>query len=225
MVQVPRLPRGGSQTLFATGSHEAVGSSGAGKALNLLACGVDAALWCRLGDDAPGRRVRKELEEAGVELLVETDPLGTMQHLNLMDPEGGRVSVFVETGSLDAPVAEPWRGELLRRAATADLVAVTIFEQTRALLAPLREAGVRLWVDVHDHDGVEAYHRDFVEAATYLQVSSVRLPGWRVFAESRLAAGTEVVLCTHGAAGASVLVADGWVEVPPVPVEIGRAHV
>lgn len=219
MVHVPALPRGGSETLFATATHEAVGSSGAGKALNLRACGADVALWCRLGDDEPGRRVRERLERAGVELLVETDPLGTMEHLNLMDPSGGRVSVFLTSGSLETPVGEPWRSALLARAREADIVAVTIFEQTRPLLAPLREAGVRLWVDVHDHDGVNPYHRDFVEAATHLQLSSVSMPAWRSFAESRLAAGTEVVVCTHGAAGASVLTRDGWVEVPAAPVE------
>lgn len=219
MVQVPELPRGHSQTIFATASHEAVGSSGAGKALNLRACGLEVALWCRLGDDEPGRRVREGLERAGVEVLVETDPLGTMQHLNLMDPDGGRVSVFVTRGSLDEPVGEPWREELLRRATSADVVAVTIFEQTRSLLAPLRAAGVALWIDVHDYDGANPYHRDFVEAASFLQLSSVSMPGWRSFGEERLAAGATAVVCTHGRDGASVLTRDGWVEVPATPVE------
>lgn len=219
MVQVPELPHGRSQTIFATGSHEAVGSSGAGKALNLRTCGLEVALWCRLGDDEPGRRVRNDLARAGVEILVETDPLGTMQHTNLMDPHGGRVSIFVTRGSLDEPVGEPWRGELLRRAASADVVAVTIFEQTRSLLAPLREAGVPLWIDVHDHDGTNPYHRDFVEAASFLQLSSVSMPGWRRFAEERLAAGATAVVCTHGPDGASVLTGGGWAEVPAAPVE------
>ncbi|MFK5634178.1 MULTISPECIES: carbohydrate kinase family protein [unclassified Ornithinimicrobium] len=218
MIYLPELPRGGSQTIFATGSHEAVGSSGAGKALNLRACGADVALWCRLGDDEPGRRVRRDLGAAGVELLVEADPAGTMQHTNLMDPDGGRVSIFVESGSLEDPVGEPWRSALVERARSADVVAVTIFEQTRSLLAPLRAAGVPLWVDVHDYDGVAAYHRDFVEAASMLQLSSVALPGWRSFAEGRVEAGTVAVLCTHGAEGASVATVDGWVEVPAVPV-------
>lgn len=219
MVRVPQLPRGGPQTLFADGSHEAVGSSGAGKALNLRACGADVALWCRLGEDEPGRRVRERLERAGVELLVEADPLGTMQHVNLMDPHGDRVSIFVTRGSLDGPVGEPWRSELVRRAVAADVVAVTIFEQTRSLLAPLRDAGVRLWVDVHDYDGTNPYHRDYVDAASFLQLSSVALPGWRAFAEGRVAAGTTAVVCTHGSAGASVATADGWVEVPAAPVD------
>lgn len=218
MLHLPRLPRGGSETIFATGTHEAVGSSGAGKALNLRACGVDVALWCRLGDDEAGEQVRRRLEPAGVELLVDRDPLGTMQHVNLMDPDGGRVSIFASTGSLEVPVGEEWRGELLRRAREVDIVAVTIFEQTRTLLAPLREAGVPLWVDVHDYDGVQAYHRDYVEAASFLQLSSVLLPRWRAFAEERVAAGTTAVICTHGAAGASVLTDDGWVDVPAVPV-------
>lgn len=217
MIQVPDLPRGGSQTLFATGSHEAVGSSGAGKALNLRARDVDVALWCRLGEDAPGDRVREELVAAGVELLVEADPAGTMQHTNLMAPAGGRVSVFVTTGSLQAPVGEPWRSRLLERARQADLVAVTIFEQARSLLAPLRQAGVPLWVDVHDYDGHQDYHRDFVEAATFLQLSSVSLPDWRSFAQDRLSRGTEVVVVTHGADGASVLTEQGWTQVSAVP--------
>lgn len=218
MIRVPELPSGGSRTIFAVGSSEAVGSSGAGKALNLRACGFGAALWCRLGDDEPGRRVRQELWSAGVELLVETDPAGTMQHTNLMDPHGGRVSIFVETGSLDEPVGEPWRSTLVARARAADVVAVTIFEQSRSLLAPLRDAGVPLWIDVHDYDGVADYHRDFVEAASVLQLSTVSLPGWRGFAEGRVGAGTVAVVCTHGADGASVATADGWVEVPAVPV-------
>ena len=219
MIRVPELPRGGSQTLFATGSHEAVGCSGAGKALNLRACGVDVALWCRLGDDEPGTRVREELGAAGVELLVETDPAGTMQHTNLMTVDGERVSVFVTTGSLEDPIGEPWRTLLLERARGADIVAVTIFEQTRSLLAPLRDAGVPLWVDVHDYDGTQAYHRDFVEAATFLQLSSVCLPGWRDFAHERLASGAELVVVTHGSQGASVLTSHGWHEVAAVPVQ------
>ncbi|WP_122260762.1 carbohydrate kinase family protein [Ornithinimicrobium cerasi] len=218
MVRVPELPRGGPQTIFAEGSHEALGSSGAGKALNLRVCGMEAALWCRLGRDEPGRRVREALSRAGVEALVEDDPAGTMEHVNLMDPAGGRVSVFVVRGSLDEPVGEPWRSELIRRAVGADVVAVTIFEQTRSLLAPLRAAGVPLWVDVHDHDGVDPYHRDYVEAASFLQLSSVAMPGWRSFAEGRVRAGATAVVCTHGADGASVVTAEGWVEVPAVPV-------
>lgn len=219
MVQVPHLPHGASETLFAEGSHEAVGSSGAGKALNLRAEGLDVALWCRLGDDEAGRAVRERLTGAGVDLLVETDPRGTMRHVNLMDPRGGRVSVFVTSGSLDEPVGEPWRSELLRRAAEADLVAVTIFEQTRTLLAPLRRAGVPLWIDLHDYDGHNPYHRDYLEAATVLQLSTVSLPEWRQLAEARVLAGSSTVICTHGEHGASIATADGWVEVDALPVE------
>ncbi|GAA5162389.1 sugar kinase [Ornithinimicrobium tianjinense] len=219
MVRVPALPQGTSETIFALGSHEAVGSSGAGKALNLRACGSEVALWCRLGDDEPGHRVRESLERAGVEVLVDVDPRGTMQHVNLMDPHGGRVSIFATTGSLEAPVGDRWREEIVRRAVAADIVAVTIFEQTRSLLTPLREAGVELWVDVHDYDGVKPYHGDFVEAATYLQLSSVSIPDWRDFAEARVRSGARAVVVTHGAEGASVLTDDGWVEVPAVRVD------
>ena len=109
--------------------------------------------------------------------------------------------------------------EYLHERTQADVAAIYPDGIHEALAAPLRAAGVPLWVDVHDYDGTNPYHRDYVEAAAFLQLSSVLLPGWRVVAETRVAAGTTAVVVTHGAAGASVLTDDGWVEVPAVPVE------
>lgn len=107
---------GASQTLFATATHEAIGSSGAGKALNLALCGVDTTVWCRLGADEMGERVRAGLAAAGIELLTEPDPAGTMHHVNLMDPLGGRVSVFVNRGDLESAIGGSSRADLLARA-------------------------------------------------------------------------------------------------------------
>lgn len=219
MILLPRLPDGTPGTVFASKSWEAVGSSGAGKALNLAALGWDVTLWALLGDDEYGHRVREDLAGRGVRLLTELDPAGTMRHVNLMDPNGDRLSIFANPGTLDRRVDPAFVVPLVE---AADFVAVTIFEHCRVLLAPLLDAGVELWVDIHDYDDVNPYHADFIDAAAVLQVSSVQLPHWRRFAESRLAAPacrTTMVIVTHGAAGASVLTADGWVEVAPVAAD------
>jgi sugar/nucleoside kinase (ribokinase family) len=51
-------------------------------------------------------------------------------------------------------------------------------------------------------------------------MSSVSLHDWRGFLEERVAAGTEVAVCTQGSAGASGFTAEtGWVDVPAAPVE------
>jgi sugar/nucleoside kinase (ribokinase family) len=50
-------------------------------------------------------------------------------------------------------------------------------------------------------------------------MSSTAMADWRGFLESRIAAGTGVAVCTHGADGASGLTAaEGWIDVPAVPV-------
>lgn len=215
LVYLDELPAARPHTVFARRHHETIGSSGAGKALNLAHLGWRSALWALVGDDDAGDRVRAGLAAGGVELLEVHDPAGTMRHVNLMDAAGDRVSIFAATGTLDL-ATDPLA--LTDRAVASDLVAVTIFEHCRRFLAPLRAAGVPLWIDVHDYDGRNPYHDDFVQAADHLQLSSVSLDGWRSFAEGRLEAGTTTVACTHGAAGASVLTTNGWFEIPPAPV-------
>lgn len=216
IVRLDRLPGAVPRTIHALGSHEAIGSSGAGKALNLARLGWDVTLWAAIGDDEAGGRIRSVLAREPITLLEETDPAGTMRHLNLMDRIGERISIFLNAGSSELPIDHhSLRGEMER----ADLVCVTIFDHCRGFLPVAASAGVPLWIDIHDYDGVAGHHRDFIAAARYLQLSSTNLPGWRSFAESQLASGKELVLCTHGQAGASLLTGGGWTEIRPRPVE------
>ena len=215
MVYLDVFPEPEPATIFARGAHETVGSSGAGKALNLRHLGVDVTLWGLVGDDEPGRRLRRVMASHGIELDAVTDPAGTMRHLNLMDASGERISIFVNPGSEDFDVdIESATAE----AAAADLVSVTIVNHCRVFLPMLRAMGKPVWIDIHDYDGVDPHHPEFIEAADYLFMSSSAMPGWRGFLESRVAAGATVAVCTHGADGASGLTGgEGWVDVPAIP--------
>jgi acarbose 7IV-phosphotransferase len=212
MVYLDEFPPPRPGTIFARGTREAVGSSGAGKALNLSALGAEVTLWGLVGDDEWGDRIRRVMADAGVEFLSATDPAGTMRHINLMDAAGDRVSIFANAGTADIDVDV---GVTERAAAAADLVAVTILPHCRAFLPMLQRLGSDIWVDIHDYDGVNPYHDDFIDAANHLQMSSIAMADWRPFLEARVAAGAATAVCTHGAAGASGLTAaDGWVDVP-----------
>lgn len=216
VVYVDTFPGPHPHTVFARGSNEAVGSSGAGKAMNLSHLGVDVTLWALVGDDNAGRRIRSEMQRRGVEFVSVTDPAGTTRHINLMDREGERISIFVNAGSdrFDVDVAS-----IAPAAAAADLSSVTIANHCRPFLPMLREMGTPIWVDIHDYDGVNPHHDEFIETADHVLMSSVAMPGWRRFLEDRVATGTRVAICTHGAAGASGLSEDhGWVDIPAVPV-------
>lgn len=140
-----------------------------------------------------------------------------MRHVNLMDDAGERISIFVNPGSHEFTVDVESMRPVARR---ADVVAVTIMNHCRAFLPMLEALGKPIWVDIHDYDGVNPHHDEFIEAADFLFMSSQAHPEWRGFLEDRIGAGATVGVATHGAEGASGLTAgNGWIDVPAVPVQ------
>ena len=217
MIYVDEFPEPLPQTIFSTGSHTTVGSSGAGKALNFASLGCESALWGLLGDDEPGAKVRTHLAGHGVGLLAALDPKGTMRHVNLMNKSGDRISIFAHYPShefdVDVAPVRPMAQE-------ADIISLTIMNYCRQFLPMLRDLGKPVWIDIHDWDGTNPYHEEFIEAADFLFMSSTSYPDWRLFLEGRVRAGTAVGVATHGAAGASGITSEhGWVDIPAHPVE------
>jgi sugar/nucleoside kinase (ribokinase family) len=199
LVEVPRLPTD-LRTLHASGYRYGVGGTGAGKALHLAQLGLDTRLHALLGEDDDGDSVRRVLEDAGVRLTAWPDPQGTERHLNLMNPHGDRVSIFLDRSTADPDVSA---AELKEITDGADLVFVSLTHYARRVLPLLREAGVPVWVDLHDWDGNDSdYHRDFVEHGDYLFVSDVRLDDPLELC-ARLAATRQLVVVTHGSRGAT----------------------
>lgn len=217
MIYVDEFPAPKPGTVFTRGYHETVGSSGAGKALNLAHLGADVTLWGLLGDDDHATKVRSFIESRGITFITDIDPTGTVRHVNLMNAAGERISMFANGGSHEFRVnTEPMAAPLH----DADVVSVTIVNYCRQFLPLLRRLHRQVSVDIHDYDGINPYHQEFIDAADYLFMSSLKLPAWRSFLEGRIATGTTVAVCTHGSAGASGLTAEtGWIDVPAVEVE------
>ncbi|MCP4203881.1 MAG: carbohydrate kinase family protein [bacterium] len=154
----------------------------------------------------------ERLDSAGVRFLLDIDPKGTERHLNLMDENGGRISIYVAFATLDPDLDL----ERLEAAiAKHDVLVLGINNYCRRLIPLAQGLDRPIWCDIHDYDGHADYHRDFVEAADVLFLSSDQLPGYRDFMEAQVAAGKSLVVCTHGRQGASVLSGDGqWAEQP-----------
>lgn len=215
MVYLATLPQPVPQTLFSSGYHETVGMTGAGKALNLRRLGLDVTLHAMLGDDEYGRRVRDYLAQAGVALLADSDPAGTPRHVNLMSAEGERISIFLNAGTFALAFDSARLRPLIQ---SADYIVLNIMNYARTLIPAIREQGKAIWCDLHDYDGQNPYHEDFVQAADYLFLSSDALPDYRAFMERQIVAGKELVVCTHGRRGATALSrAHGWAEQPIAP--------
>ena len=205
LVQVPKLPTD-LTTLHATSTREAIGGTGAGKALHLARLGLETRFHALLGDDDPGQRVREALKESGVRLTAWTDSEGTERHLNLMDPRGDRVSIFLNHSSEDPDVTTE---ELASFAHGADLVFVSLTHYARRALPTLAAAGKEVWVDLHDWDGQpDAFRGPFLEHGTHVFVSDVRLEDPRELGESLVAAGKQLVVVTHGHRGATAFFPD-----------------
>ena len=201
-------------TVFSQGFHETVGGTAAGKALNLHRLGVDVLLHGLVGGDTHGQYIRQFCTRAGLPTLFEIDPQGTQRHVNLMTHDGGRISIYAAYATF-----EPELNLALLQAqiAASDLVALNLSNYARHLIPLARAAGKPIWCDIHNYDGENSYHQDFIDGADVLTMSSDAIPDYRAFMQRQIAAGKQLVVCTHGRDGSTALDADGiWTETPAI---------
>ncbi len=212
IVYVPSFPEPVPHTIHQAGFREAVGSTGTGKALALTRLGVPATLYSVAGDDQFGHIIREQLEANGVRLILDTDPAGTERHINIMDATGGRISIFVTQSSANIDYNQPAIQALIEQ---CSVIVLNIIAYCRNLIPLVRQSGKPVWTDLHDYDGSNSYHDDFIDAAHYIQLSSDNLPHYKEVMERFITMGKELVICTHGKAGATLLTKTGeWLEQP-----------
>jgi sugar/nucleoside kinase (ribokinase family) len=212
MIYVRDFPDPRPQTVFSRGFHETVGSTGAGKSLNLVKLGLVVTLYGLIGDDRFGRQIKSYLQGSGVTFIHDIDPQGTKRHVNIMNSEGDRISIFLEAGT---PRPRLNRRRIEDRLAECDYVVLNIVDYGRTLIRLIRRYNREIWCDLHDYDGHNPYHQDFIQAASHVFLSSDALPNYRPVMKQLLDQGKMLVVCTHGKDGATALTAAGqWLEVP-----------
>lgn len=216
IVHLDELPEPRPHTVFARSHTDTVGGTSAGKALNLADLGAAVTLSTVLGDDPEGRLVRTALDRDGVLLLAETSAGGTEQHLNLMDGDGGRVSVYLRLP--DPPAGTRHDPELTAALEDCEVAVVDLAEHSRPLLGRARAAGRPVWCDVHDYDGSAAFHRDWVDAADVLFLNDDGMTDPLPFMRARVVAGASLVVCTQGSRGATAVTATDELHVPVRPL-------
>jgi sugar/nucleoside kinase (ribokinase family) len=215
LVYLDRLPEPRPHTVFARRHVEALGGTSAGKSLNLAALGADVTLSTVVGDDEQGAWVRERLTAAGVRLLVDQARGATERHLNLMTMDGRRLSIYLDL----SPVAHRRADEVAAALAACEVAVIDLSEHSRPLLAQARAIGRPVWCDIHDYNGADRFHRDFIEAAEALFLNDDGMADPLPFMRDRVAAGTEIAVLTQGAAGATAVTRSGQLHVPCAPVE------
>lgn len=210
MIHLDRLPEPRPATIANARSSIAAGSTGIGKALALHALGHETLLHATIGDDEAGRAIRNFCAARGIATVFDIDPGGTSRHVNLMDAAGRRISIFLFNGSPRPPVDI---ARLAPEIATGGTIFLNITQSSIPLLPAARASAADVWVDLHDYDGANPYHEQFIAEADVLQLSDEALTEPRPVME-RLARAARLVVCTRGARGALALGKGGeWVEV------------
>ncbi|WP_058301921.1 carbohydrate kinase family protein [Gorillibacterium timonense] len=206
IISLPQLPQLKSHTIHYAPFHETIGSTGAGKALNLHKLDVPCFLHSIIGDDLYGQLIKEALEQSGVDFRYDLDPQGTERHVNIMDQQGNRISIFVTQSSSNPPLDMIKLEELIRQ---CDLVVLNIIGYTKALISLCQKYKKPIWTDLHDYDGINSYHEEYIEAADSIFLSSDQLTDYRKVMADLQHRGKKLVVCTHGKKGATYLSEDG----------------
>lgn len=217
LVEVDRLPGDRSQTVPARSHHDELGGTSAGKTLNLADLGCAVTLRTLVGSDAYAGRILGELRVPGVRVLAERAAGPSERHLNLMAADGARLSIYLDLPSLSD---EAHHREAHQALAAADVAVIDLAEHARPWLVAARRQGRPVWCDLHDYDGVASFHRPWVEQADVLFLNDDGLADPRPFARDCLDRGTGLVVCTHGARGATAFSPRGEWHRPAVSVEV-----
>lgn len=216
IIHLDQLPAPVPQTIWPRQAYRSLGSTGAGKSLNLAALGHRITLHTVLGRDAEAETIRQQLAKPGIRLLVEATDIATEQHVNLMTAAGERISLFVQPPA--APETVDWQS-VMAQLPGADLVVANILAYVKPALGWLQASGRPVWTDLHDYDGSDPYHQPFIDAAKVIFLSSDNLPDYRSTMEQLIRGGKAFVVCTHGSAGATLLSNDGqWLEQAAIQV-------
>ncbi|MGW2492483.1 adenosine kinase [Streptomyces sp. NPDC001606] len=222
IVHVPELPLPYADSyMIDSGIRTRAGQTGDFVALGLAALGLRTHHLDLLGDDPEGDLVRALHDAHGIGLTALPQPAGTKRAVNLVGPDGRRLSLYDTTR---ARPGDRFPETTLRELAAASRhVHVTLTQPCADALPVLRTTGVPLSTDLHDWDGENPYHEPFAHTADLVFLSAAALTDpertMRRIAERGRA---EAVVATAGADGAYLL-ADGELTripaaVPPAPV-------
>ncbi|MEU5474717.1 carbohydrate kinase family protein [Streptomyces lydicus] len=223
LVQVGALPVPLADSHQVPPIHEGAGHTGTGVALGCAALGLATGLVDFIGDDHAGTLVRERLAGTGVDFRPLISPRGTRRAVNLVAPDGRRMSFFDARDPDDLRMPPEHYLPVLSRARHVHL-SITNF--ARHLYDDIEALGLPVSTDLHDWDGLTDHHREFALRSDLVFLSTAGA-GERigpVMREILRTGRAEAVIATAGAGGAYLLARDDRTPrlvppaVPPGPV-------
>ncbi|MER5554733.1 adenosine kinase [Streptomyces sp. NPDC002793] len=222
VVHVPELPLPFADSyMIRPGIESRAGQSGDFVALGLHALGLRTHHLDMIGDDHEGDLVRALHRERGIPFTEALSPNGTKRAVNLVGPDGRRLSLYDTTRSRDA---DRFDERTVRELAGATRHAHVVITHPCASAMPLlHDSGVTVSTDLHDWDGADSYHEAFALQADVVFLSTTALADpERTMRDIAARGRARAVVATAGADG-SYLLHDGELThtpavTPPAPV-------
>jgi ribokinase len=194
-LRLDRLP-GADEEARIEAEHRGGGGSAANVATALAALGADAAVLGSVGDDDRGRRLRRDLESAGVDCTHLVTAEGRTASKRLLVDQAGRIATLGRPGANEAYDVADLPGESLHRADRLHLTGQAP-ETALALADRARAADVPVSVDPGRRTGV----RDDGSVLARADLVFVNDAEADRLADP-LASAEATVVVTHGASGA-----------------------
>lgn len=214
VIHLDNFPNPIPQTIHECNYYEAIGSTGSGKALNMSKLGFNVVLHALIGDDELGKKAIGDLEQQNLSFFYDIDPIGTERHLNIMNSNGERISIFINPAS-DNPGID--YGQFEQHMLNADYVVINLSNYTKKMLFQAKKLNKPIWTDLHDYDGVSSWHQPYVDFADYVFLSDDNLPDYRCFMKKMIQQGKKLVVVTHGHKGSTTLNEQGeWFKTPAI---------
>ena len=174
IVRVPALPLPIADSIHVGPVRDYVAHTGNGVALASHALGLRTKLVDFIGADAQAELIHARYRDTGLDFSYIVHPSGTRRSVNLVDPNGRRLSLYDGRHPPELRMQSEFYLPFLLRARHAHF---SIMNWARDLYDDARELGVTVSTDLHDWDGASGYHRDFALQSDLVFVSTAALGG------------------------------------------------
>ncbi|MEM6719341.1 MAG: carbohydrate kinase family protein [Bacteroidota bacterium] len=212
IISLEDFPKATPQTIHQADFNETVGSTGSGKSLCLTKLGLPNTLYSVLGDDSYGQKIIDFLENQKVDFIYDYDEKGTERHVNIMNADGQRISIFVTQSSEHPKIS---LNKIKAKITNSDVIVLNIVAYCKNLIPLVSKSNKPIWTDLHDYTYGNSYHEPFIEVADYIFLSSDNLPDYRKTMSEFLERGKKLIVCTHGKNGSTSLDSTGkFIDIP-----------
>lgn len=184
-------------TFFAKDAYERCGSTGTAKAAALKKLGAAVTLYTLLGEDESADKIKTYLELNEITFVADHFSSGTDRHINLLDDNGARISIFLPR-CVEPPVIDEARLKTL--IADSDIIVLNIMDYNLPFIPLLQ--GKEVWTDLQDYKDMDPYYIPFIEASKFIFLSSERLMDYRSTMK-KLGQSGKTIVATHGKDGSS----------------------